>query len=141
MRRKTESGNVRSSHSSACGRSSFITNARIDSRSASWSSLKMKWRRAAPWSGLKTSVAAMKWTVELLTYCRNRSRAITSALMSPTVRYDVAEHVATIALDQPETRNALSNDVLDDLIEAFEMARGDGSVRCVVLTSTHQRGV
>jgi len=59
--------------------------------------------------------------------------------MSPTVRYDVAEHVATIALDQPETRNALSNDVLDDLIEAFEMARDDDSVRCVVLTSTHEK--
>jgi enoyl-CoA hydratase len=59
--------------------------------------------------------------------------------MPATVRYDVAEHIATIALDQPDTRNALSDEVLDDLIEAFEMARDDDSVRCVVLTSTHEK--
>ena len=59
--------------------------------------------------------------------------------MPSTVRYDVAGRVATIALDQPDTRNALSDEVLDDLIEAFELARDDDSVRCVVLTSTHEK--
>ena len=47
MRGKTESGKVVSSHSSACGASSFITNAWIDSRSASCSSPKMKCLRGA----------------------------------------------------------------------------------------------
>jgi enoyl-CoA hydratase len=57
-----------------------------------------------------------------------------------TLRYDVAETgVATIALDQPESRNALSDEVLDGLIDAFERARGDEAVRCVVLTSTHEK--
>jgi enoyl-CoA hydratase len=57
-----------------------------------------------------------------------------------TVRYDVAETgVATIALDHPETRNALSDEVLDDLLAAFTAARDDDAVRCVVLTSTHER--
>ncbi len=55
------------------------------------------------------------------------------------VRYDVADHVATIALDQPETRNALSDQVLDELIAAFEAAREDEAVRCVVLTSSHEK--
>jgi enoyl-CoA hydratase len=59
--------------------------------------------------------------------------------MAVTVRYEVSGRVATIALDQPETRNALSDEVLDDLIEAFEMARDDDGVRCVVLTSTHEK--
>jgi enoyl-CoA hydratase len=59
--------------------------------------------------------------------------------MPVTVRYEVADRVATIALDQPETRNALSDEVLDDLIEAFEMARDDDGVRCAVLTSTHEK--
>jgi enoyl-CoA hydratase len=59
--------------------------------------------------------------------------------MPGTVRYDVADRVATIALDQPETRNALSDEVLDDLIAAFERARDDDEVRCVVLTSTHEK--
>jgi len=57
----------------------------------------------------------------------------------PTLRYDVASSgVATIALDQPDTRNALSDELLADLIAAFEAARDDGDVRCVVLTSTHE---
>jgi 3-hydroxypropionyl-coenzyme A dehydratase len=57
-----------------------------------------------------------------------------------TVRYDVADSgVATIALDQPETRNALSDELLDDLLAAFAAAREDPAVRCVVLTSTHEK--
>jgi enoyl-CoA hydratase len=57
-----------------------------------------------------------------------------------TVRYDVREDgVATIALDQPDTRNALSNELLTDLTAALELARADDAVRCVVLTSTHDR--
>src|SRR5918998_593978 len=56
-----------------------------------------------------------------------------------TLRYDVDAGVATIALDQPDTRNALSDEVLDDLICAFEVVRADAAVRCVVLTSTHEK--
>ncbi|MDP9345363.1 MAG: enoyl-CoA hydratase-related protein [Actinomycetota bacterium] len=56
----------------------------------------------------------------------------------PTLRYEVADTgVATIAMDQPDTRNALSDELLSDLIAAFEAARDDEAVRCVVLTSTH----
>jgi len=57
-----------------------------------------------------------------------------------TLRYDVDEHgVATIALDQPETRNALSDELLGELLDALAVARDDDGVRCVVLTSTHER--
>jgi len=57
-----------------------------------------------------------------------------------TLLYDVAGNgVATITLNQPDTRNALSNDVLGELIAAFEAARDDDKVRCVVLTSSHDR--
>jgi enoyl-CoA hydratase len=59
--------------------------------------------------------------------------------MADTVRYDVGDGVATIALDQPDTRNALSDELLDDLIAALEAARDDAAVRCVVLTSTHEK--
>jgi enoyl-CoA hydratase len=55
-----------------------------------------------------------------------------------TLRYDVADGVATIALDQPENRNALSDALLDDLLAAFTRARDDAAVRCVVLASTHE---
>lgn len=56
-----------------------------------------------------------------------------------TLRYDVADGIATIALDQPDTRNALSDELLRELIAAFEAARDDEAVRCVVLTSTHDK--
>jgi enoyl-CoA hydratase len=55
------------------------------------------------------------------------------------VRYELADGVATIALDSPENRNALSNELLGELIEAFERARDDEEVRCVVLASTHEK--
>jgi enoyl-CoA hydratase/carnithine racemase len=54
-----------------------------------------------------------------------------------TLRYEVADAVATIALDEPETRNALSDALLDDLLAALAAARDDPDVRCVVLASTH----
>jgi enoyl-CoA hydratase len=57
-----------------------------------------------------------------------------------TLRYEASESgVATITLDQPDTRNALSDELLDDLIAAFESARDDEAVRCVVLTSSHEK--
>ncbi len=55
-----------------------------------------------------------------------------------TVRYDVAEGVATIAMNQPDTRNAMSDALLTDLIAALESARDDDAVRVVVLASTHE---
>lgn len=56
-----------------------------------------------------------------------------------TLRYEVAEGVATIALDQPESRNALSAVLLDELLAALAVARDDADVRCVVLASTHEK--
>ncbi|HYM54665.1 MAG TPA: enoyl-CoA hydratase-related protein [Solirubrobacteraceae bacterium] len=58
---------------------------------------------------------------------------------SEKVIYDVAEGVATITLNDPETRNALSPELLGGLIAAFERAREEDEVRCVVLASSHER--
>jgi enoyl-CoA hydratase len=56
------------------------------------------------------------------------------------IRYEVAEAaVATITLDDPETRNSLSPELLDDLLAALRSAREDDQVRCVVLTSSHEK--
>jgi enoyl-CoA hydratase len=55
-----------------------------------------------------------------------------------TLLYDVADGVATITLNQPDTRNALSNELLGELIDTLEAARDEHSVRCVVLTSSHE---
>jgi enoyl-CoA hydratase len=56
-----------------------------------------------------------------------------------TIRYDLADNgVATIALDQPDTRNALSDELLGELLDALAHVREDPAARCLVLTSTHE---
>jgi enoyl-CoA hydratase len=56
------------------------------------------------------------------------------------VRYDVDDRgVATIILDDPATRNALSDKLLDELTAALEQARDDASARVVVLASADER--
>ena len=49
----------------------------------------------------------------------------------------LADGVATIALDDPDRRNALSDELLDELLAALQSARDDADTRCVVLASTH----
>src|ERR671919_885567 len=55
------------------------------------------------------------------------------------IRYESAGGIATITLDDPETRNALSAELLDELIRALEAARDDERVRVLVLTSSHDK--
>jgi enoyl-CoA hydratase len=58
---------------------------------------------------------------------------------SGPVLYEVAGGVATITLNEPATRNALSAELLGGLIAAFERARDEAEVRCVVLASSHEK--
>lgn len=56
------------------------------------------------------------------------------------IRYEVDEHgVAFVTLDAPETRNALSDSLLDELLGALARAADDIDVRVVVLGSSHER--
>jgi enoyl-CoA hydratase len=57
---------------------------------------------------------------------------------SGPVLYEVADGVATITLNDPSTRNALSAELLGGLIGALESAREQEAVRCVVLASSHE---
>jgi enoyl-CoA hydratase/carnithine racemase len=59
--------------------------------------------------------------------------------MADPVLYDLTDGVATITLNEPDTRNALSAELLAGLIEAFERAEADHEARCVVLCSSHER--
>ncbi|MEA2315282.1 MAG: hypothetical protein QOI03_1974 [Solirubrobacteraceae bacterium] len=47
--------------------------------------------------------------------------------------------VATITLNDPDTRNALSPQLLEGLTAALERARDDQQARCVVLASSHEK--
>jgi enoyl-CoA hydratase len=61
-------------------------------------------------------------------------------MASEPVLYDVdGAGVATITLNDPDTRNALSAELLGGLIAAFERAGADGDARCVVLRSSHEK--
>ena len=61
-------------------------------------------------------------------------------MASDPVLYELDEaRVATITLNEPDTRNALSPELLGGLIAAFERAREDDQVRCVVLASSHEK--
>jgi enoyl-CoA hydratase/carnithine racemase len=57
-----------------------------------------------------------------------------------TILYDVRnDGVATVTLNTPDNRNALTNELLGELTSAFESARDDERVRCVVLASSHEK--
>jgi enoyl-CoA hydratase len=61
-------------------------------------------------------------------------------MASGPVLYDVGDGgVARITMDDPDTRNALSAEMLGGLLAAFERAREADEVRCVVLASSHER--
>jgi enoyl-CoA hydratase/carnithine racemase len=52
----------------------------------------------------------------------------------PEVRYDVADHVATLTLDAPERLNTISPTMLRQISELLLRADADSDVRCIVLT-------
>jgi enoyl-CoA hydratase/carnithine racemase len=54
--------------------------------------------------------------------------------MPEPVLYEVADRVATITINNPERRNALSDAVMGGLLESFQRARADRDARVVVLT-------
>jgi enoyl-CoA hydratase len=61
-------------------------------------------------------------------------------VVADPVLYELDEAgVATITLNDPDTRNALSPELLGGLIAAFERARDEDEVRCVVLASSHEK--
>ncbi|GAB3886152.1 hypothetical protein GCM10029964_049970 [Kibdelosporangium lantanae] len=50
------------------------------------------------------------------------------------ITYVVDNHVATITLARPEALNALTREMVGDLIHVFDQADTDDSVRAVVVT-------
>ncbi len=52
----------------------------------------------------------------------------------PIVQVKVHDHVGTIILNRPDRRNAITRQMLADLLQAFEDLHGQKKVRAVVLT-------
>ncbi|GIK76779.1 MAG: enoyl-CoA hydratase/isomerase family protein [Thermoleophilia bacterium] len=53
--------------------------------------------------------------------------------------YDVSGGVATVTLNRPEQRNALSGQMLEELVDAMRRVRDDDDVRAVVLTGAGEK--
>lgn len=51
-----------------------------------------------------------------------------------SIRYSVADNIATIALDRPEARNAFNASLREELLEAVLIANNDEDVRVVILS-------
>lgn len=50
------------------------------------------------------------------------------------VRVEVADRVAVVTLDDPERRNALDNEIVDQMVDAFDTLEADADVGAVVVT-------
>jgi enoyl-CoA hydratase len=55
------------------------------------------------------------------------------------VKYEVAEGIATVTLNNPEKRNMLSGQMLAELVDAMKTARDSEDVRAVVLTGAGEK--
>lgn len=53
--------------------------------------------------------------------------------MSSLIKQSVESRVATLVLNRPEARNALSPELIEALIEAFRAAENDPAIKCIVL--------
>ena len=53
--------------------------------------------------------------------------------MNDTVLMDQSEGVATVTLNRPDALNALSDDMIEALLEIMPRLEADPAVRCVVL--------
>lgn len=59
---------------------------------------------------------------------------------SEPILYDVADHVATITLNRPDRRNAISTAMLQQLTVRLEQADADRNVRCIIVTGAEGGG-
>ncbi|MFI0452387.1 enoyl-CoA hydratase/isomerase family protein [Actinomadura sp. 6N118] len=55
------------------------------------------------------------------------------------ILYEVAGRVATITLNRPDARNALNDQMIDELLDAFDRAGADHRVHVIVLTGAGDR--
>ncbi len=51
-----------------------------------------------------------------------------------SIRYDVREGIATVALNRPDALNSLTHEMKQELLDAFQAVERDDAVRAVILT-------
>lgn len=53
--------------------------------------------------------------------------------MSEHIRFDIADAVATVVIDRPAKKNALTQDMYEGLVEAFDKAEASDDVKVILL--------
>ncbi|MGA1370407.1 MAG: enoyl-CoA hydratase-related protein, partial [Pseudomonadales bacterium] len=51
-----------------------------------------------------------------------------------TIKYDVEDGILTLTLSRPERLNAFTGDMMNEMIDAFDRADNDDSVRAIIVT-------
>ena len=70
---------------------------------------------------------------------RGRSRLTSGTLPAmPTVIVTREEPIAVVQLDRPEVLNAISEELMGELVAALEELDGDEAIRCIVLTGNEK---
>ena len=54
--------------------------------------------------------------------------------MTESVLYEKDNRIVKITLNRPDTRNALSGDIIEGLVDALNKADKDKNIGCVILT-------
>ena len=69
---------------------------------------------------------------------RRRPSSVRSTLaaVGTHIRYEVDERIATITIDRPERKGAMTFEVLGDFLDTFAQAGSDDDVQVVILTGT-----
>ncbi len=62
--------------------------------------------------------------------------ARTAAMTYEQIRYEVADHVATLTLDRPDKMNVYSVRMMEEMIDAFDRADADDDVRAIIVTGS-----
>lgn len=55
------------------------------------------------------------------------------------IRYEVADHIATITMDRPAKMNAFTGTMLNEMLAAFDRSDADDDVRAVIVTGAGDR--
>lgn len=56
-----------------------------------------------------------------------------------TIRYEIADGIATVTLDRPDAMNAFTKTMMDELIAAFDASDANDAVRAVIVTGAGER--
>lgn len=56
-----------------------------------------------------------------------------------TLRYEVADRIATLTVNRPEARNAIDGRVISEMYRALDAARGDAGVGALIITGAGEK--